>query len=1511
MDPLAVGLAAAIALRAGAAPAPPRLQLQVVHDFAIEARDIPVTSGIPWPRGLLRSPQRLRLLDERGKELPLQVEVLSRWPDGSVQWTLLDFQTSVPRQGMKWLWLDHGGPPRRARHPTPVVVDEGAASITVSTGAAIFEVGKRAFHLLERVRLADSRAPLLLAHPDDGIVAEASEEKATVVSSGKTAFVELEPSERVFLGRGPLGPQWFRKRGFRVLSATTGKELPTRVVGASFDAAGERSAVGTGWCNGVFLRLDSSPGEVAEIVYPRAAVEPKRYSSARGPVELAIETKGPLRTVIRAKGTLAAPDDSTLLDYVARMHFFAGKAAVGLSLTLVNRQPMPLSVGRDAFPLLLDDVTLRLGLRLRGAIRWALGAEVGHTTSHRGSFERSSQSAALVQFPAPAMRLARYAVIQDGRETASGGAAAGGAGLWAENGGLVLSLRRMAAHNPKALRLSGSGRIEVGLFPREAGPCEEFFAGRARTCDLVLVFFSRTPPFLPEVTATVDGVVVARALPPDTPVYDGRWPASSGVVDLAALGDSDYDLLFPGDLANLLAGREATGSYGTWRYGDFGTAEMRTVEFSVARATGAEIESPDLLDQPNLAGMTLAFTSGPLAGQSLRERPVVVGSDPRKGSLTLAEPLRPRPPRGARAVLYRTAGAFLSHRFDPGFALAREYLRRGEPSLLAEAWAVARHMADVCTFHGGGGLSERWLGACHDPDLGPTDWLSPGLSTRANWYAGVWLTYLLTGDRLLLDAAMANARFALRHADDPDLDPQAAALALVNLGFAADVARAASPKDAALLETAQKVFAGRLLDFQRRAGHGAHADSAIAASLALSALLAYYHRVPEEALRGSILAAARSLASPKGFWAGHEAGFPADGLLARWGCPDRQNLFGPPCGVAAASLAAAAALANDPALLVKARRLERVAALLPTTRPGDFALRYRAGDLFARPWLQYLKVHHPQTDERVGFLCRLESAADVALPELGTGGSVLHRPFVKLPDGTLAFHAEFPGATGSPEAGLWVPLLDSPNALPHQGAIEFRILYRKPPTSEHCWLVTGAPRSHGTSLTLLSTGLELASTYKRKWHLRILARDLRVRPGTWHHVAFAWNRVAGTTLFFDGKPVANSPNGRLGLSRRLRIPAAPRDPRGDYLVRDLRIWRQPPERFQAAFDTTPPARVTDLLLAPAEGRKLLLSWTAPGDDGTTGRAARYDIRMSTLPFSPVSSRWAEAVRLQAPEPKEAGQLEKLTIAPLPADRRLYLALRAEDDAGNPSPLSNVVATDVNHPPTPDAGPPVRHVLAGCEVLFDATGSSDPDGDPLTFTWSGGAKGPVLRRRFEEPGRYSIELTASDARTTASTTVTVIAAEELKVNFQPRLARASAPGFVQDGGLAYSRARGYGWLAMPGNPRAFDRPHPPGISLAARSGLAVPAGSVWAADLPNGTYQLTIALGDPARLHAPHLEVILEGRKVAECLPGQKAPVVIERIKTTVADGQLNLEVTPAHRGDRAEINYLIIRRPAP
>jgi len=98
---------------------------------------------------------------------------------------------------------------------------------------------------------------------------------------------------------------------------------------------------------------------------------------------------------------------------------------------------------------------------------------------------------------------------------------------------------------------------------------------------------------------------------------------------------------------------------------------------------------------------------------------------------------------------------------------------------------------------------------------------------------------------------------------------------------------------------------------------------------------------------------------------------------------------------------------------------------------------------------------------------------------------------------------------------------------------------------------------------------------------------------------------------------------------------------------------------------------------------ITLNWTAPGDDGNIGQASGYDIRYATFNFT--NSDWDTLIQVfNEPVPAPAGVIESFTISGLDANTTYYFAIKAVDDAGNWSGLSNVcsVTTIDNVPPDP-------------------------------------------------------------------------------------------------------------------------------------------------------------------------------------------------------------------------------------
>lgn len=126
-----------------------------------------------------------------------------------------------------------------------------------------------------------------------------------------------------------------------------------------------------------------------------------------------------------------------------------------------------------------------------------------------------------------------------------------------------------------------------------------------------------------------------------------------------------------------------------------------------------------------------------------------------------------------------------------------------------------------------------------------------------------------------------------------------------------------------------------------------------------------------------------------------------------------------------------------------------------------------------------------------------------------------------------------------------------------------------------------------------------------------------------------------------------------------------------------------------SIDITPPRSIANLTARALDHTSVRLTWTAPGDDDSTGTAARYDLRYSTEPF-PAGGHWPTWFPTvdTLPAPASAGTTQTVTIPRLLPDTRYYFGLRARDEAGNWSLRSNVAsATTFEAPPPPDLIPP--------------------------------------------------------------------------------------------------------------------------------------------------------------------------------------------------------------------------------
>jgi hypothetical protein len=118
-------------------------------------------------------------------------------------------------------------------------------------------------------------------------------------------------------------------------------------------------------------------------------------------------------------------------------------------------------------------------------------------------------------------------------------------------------------------------------------------------------------------------------------------------------------------------------------------------------------------------------------------------------------------------------------------------------------------------------------------------------------------------------------------------------------------------------------------------------------------------------------------------------------------------------------------------------------------------------------------------------------------------------------------------------------------------------------------------------------------------------------------------------------------------------------------------------------DNVAPAAIADLTVTGQTGTTLVLRWTAPGDDGSSGTATSYDVRYSTSTIT--ASNWnAATTAVGEPAPAAPGTTQTFTLAGLQGGRTYHVAIRTLDNGGNLSAISNVATgttTDTIAPAT--------------------------------------------------------------------------------------------------------------------------------------------------------------------------------------------------------------------------------------
>ncbi len=188
-------------------------------------------------------------------------------------------------------------------------------------------------------------------------------------------------------------------------------------------------------------------------------------------------------------------------------------------------------------------------------------------------------------------------------------------------------------------------------------------------------------------------------------------------------------------------------------------------------------------------------------------------------------------------------------------------------------------------------------------------------------------------------------------------------------------------------------------------------------------------------------------------------------------------------------------------------------------------------------------------------------------------------------------------------------------------------------------------------------------------------------------------------------------------------------------------------------DVIAPAAVSTLLSAIGTYRgEVNLTWTAPGDDVSTGTAAAFIIKYSTSTITTDAQFNAATTVSNPPTPAIAGSIHNITVGGLTAGTTYYFAIKTQDEVPNTSALSNVVSAQAK----PNIVPVLtvignKSVNENAALTFTAS-ASDTDGDPLTYSAIGLPSGAFLNSStgafswtpsYSQSGTHNVTFSVSD------------------------------------------------------------------------------------------------------------------------------------------------------------------------
>jgi len=427
---------------------------------------------------------------------------------------------------------------------------------------------------------------------------------------------------------------------------------------------------------------------------------------AGAPSEVVVEESGPVRAVVRARGSFPGVHNGQL-GYTVRLSAHAGGKALHVRMWLENNGAHGYQVAPEWFH--FDGLALELGLGLGAPVEAACEG-----ASAAGKFK--------VYQKCPAAKWANfaYAITAEGKELAKGARTDGVVALSGPNGKLTAAVRHFWQNYEKSIELDGEA-LRLWLWPREAQwPRPEPLGGGG---EALLKNAAITRPGL---NALPGGVHKGHELVLD---FSGRPAAVTGAELSAPLAAANPEYVAATEAANALFAPASVVC---------GHEELDwKLRFQLNMAG-------NLVDRDSPKGLPFARTAGAEKGAVWF------------GWMDFGDVCSPWGGWYGGACTPR----HLHH--DWVWSVLVQYLRTGDRALLDLGTEMARHQMDIdqnwsdrdhaksrFLMRGGGSPSEVHSG-------GGNDGAGAAPAPDQNWLSGVVLYYQLTGDPKARECALRN-----------------------------------------------------------------------------------------------------------------------------------------------------------------------------------------------------------------------------------------------------------------------------------------------------------------------------------------------------------------------------------------------------------------------------------------------------------------------------------------------------------------------------------------------------------------------------------------------------------------------------------------------------------------------------------------------------------------------------------------------------------------------------------